>query len=108
MMTKIEIHPPDYNDSYSRIALDGAVYLIRFTWNEAAGRWSFGLYTAQMEPIAVGIRIVPNFPLNLQIVDDGFPFGAFVAVTSLDAIGREDFLNGKVVFAYVSAKGLPA
>ena len=103
-MTRLEIAVPNMNDSFSRVVLDNVQYLIRFSWNMEAGRWSFGLYTIHKEPIATGIRIVPNFPLNLQIMDDAFPFGVFGAYTDLDCIGREDFVNGKAIFAYIPVK----
>ena len=91
------------HDSYSRVVLDGVQYLIRFTWNEAAGRWSFGLYTMQREPIAIGIRLVPRFPLNLQIVDDRFPAGVFGVYSDFDSIGRDSFVKGEAAFSYIPA-----
>ena len=92
------------NDSFSRVVLDGKPYLIRFTFNDAANRWLFGLYTMQKEPLAVGIRIVSNFPLNLQIMDDNFPLGIFGVYTHLPSVGRDDFKNGNAIFAYISAQ----
>ena len=102
-MTRLEIAVPNLNDSFSRVVLDNKQYLIHFTWNMEDRRWSFGLYTIQKEPIAVGIKIVPNFPLNLQIMAEDFPAGVFGVYTSLENIGRDDFMNGKAVFAYISA-----
>ena len=100
-MERLVIAVPDMNDSFSRIALEGALYWIRFTWNEAAGRWSFGLHGPDKEPLAVGIRIVPNFPLNLQVVGGGFPKGVFGAYSGGAAIGRRDFADGRAEFAYI-------
>jgi hypothetical protein len=57
----------------------------------------------QREPLAVGIRIVPRFPLTLQIVNDNFPPGAFGVYTNLESVGRNDFINGKAAFAYIPA-----
>ena len=102
-ITKISV--PDHNDSFSRVVLDGTQYQIRFTWNEAAGRWSFGLYTMQKEPIAVGIRLVPRFPLNLQVVDGRLPQGAFGVYCDNEAVGRGDFLDGRAEFAYIPGPG---
>ena len=103
-MDIIYISVPDLNDSFSRVVLDRVQYLIRFTWNDTAERWSFGLFSMQREPLAQGIRIVPRFPLNLQIVGNDFPFGVFGAYTDLEHIGRDDFKNGKALFGYVSAR----
>ena len=99
--TKIEV--PDMNDSFSKVVLDEVAYQIRFTWNMAAQRWSFGLYTMQREPIAIGMRIVPKFALNLQVRDERFPFSVFGVLSSLKSIGREDFLNDNASFVYISA-----
>ena len=104
-MDILEIGVPDMNDSFSRVVLDGVQYQVRFTWSEAAGRWSFGLYTMQKEPIAVGIKLVPRFPLNLQIVDERFPSGVFGLYSDLEAVGRGDFLNGMAKFSYIPAGG---
>ena len=102
-MTRLEIKVPDLNDSFSRVVLGKKQYLIRFTWNETSGCWSFGLYTLHREPLATAIRIVPNFPLNLQIVRDDYPQGVFGAYCGLEKIGRKDFAEGRAVFAYVPA-----
>lgn len=102
-MEYTEIGVPDMNDSFSRVVLEGVEYQIRFTWNMLSQRWSFGLYTSQRVPLAVGIRIVPSFPLNMQIVDENFPFGVFGVITQLDEVTRNDFANGKAKFVYLSA-----
>ena len=103
-MQRLEIMVTNMNDSFSRVVLDGKPYLIRFTFNDTANRWSFGLYTMQKKPLAVGLRMVPHFPLNLQIMDDNFPLGVFGVYTHLSSIGRNDFKNGNAIFAYISAQ----
>ena len=100
-MKKLDITVPDMNDSFSRVVLDGKPYLLRFTWNETANRWSFGLYTVHKEPIAVGLRIVPRFPLNIQIAGDAFPRGMFGVYGDIASVGRDDFKTGMAVFSYV-------
>jgi len=101
---RIDISVPDMNDSFSRVVLDGTQYFIRFTWNDTAQRWSFGLYTIQKEPIIQGQRMVPRFPLNLQIARENVPKGIFGVYTDLASVGRHDFINGRAAFAYISAK----
>ena len=101
-MSRLDIAVPDLNDSFSKVVLDRKTYLIRFSWNETAKRWNFGLYTTQKEPIAVGIKMVPRFPLNLQIIDEAFPSGVFGVYSELESVGRKDFKDGKAVFAYIS------
>ena len=100
MKNIVEISVPDFNDSFSRVVLDQKQYLVRFSWNEAVGRWGFGLYTMQKEPIAVGIKLVPRFPLNLQVVDERYPAGIFGVYSDNEVVGRGDFLNGSAVFTY--------
>ena len=95
------IDVPNLNDSFSRVALGGVQYQIRFSWNDTAKRWSFGLYTIQKDPIAIGLRLVPRFPLNLQMTDELFPNGVFGVYTDLESIGRDDFINGKAAFAFI-------
>lgn len=102
MIEITEIQVPDMNDSFSTVVLDGKQYAIRFTWNDAARRWSYGLYTAQREPIAIGLRIVPQFPLNMQVADGRSPPGIFGVYTKLESVGRKDFADGGAVFAYAS------
>jgi len=102
-LARLDIAVPDMHDSFSHVVLDETQYLIRFTWNEAAKRWSFGLFTLQREPLVRGVRLVPRFPLNLQIVDERFPSGVFGVYSDFDNVGRDDFLNGKAAFAYISS-----
>ena len=107
-MDRLIITVPDMNDSFSRVVLDGTQYFIRFTWNETARRWSFGLYTIQREPLVRGQRMIPRFPLNLQIIDESFPAGVFGVYSDLPHVGRNDFTEGRAVFAYISAhQGVP-
>lgn len=103
-MERIEITPPDFNDSFSRVVLSGKQYLIRFSYIDTFGYWTFGLYTTLQEPIVDGIKIVPNFPLNLYCSNGGMPNGVFGVYTELEKVGRDDFLNGKAVFAYIPAE----
>ena len=102
-MKRLEIAVPNHNDSFSRVTLDGKQFMIRFTWNDTAQRWCFGLYTMQREPLAVGLRMVPRFPLNIQIVDDRIPSGIFGVYSDQKSVGRKDFIEGKARFTYISA-----
>lgn len=99
-MDFIKIEVPDMNDSVSRIVLSGKAYLIRFTYNDTCDYWKFSLYDTQNEPIALGIKIVPRFPLNVFYVVTKLPDGVFGVMTKLDRIGRNDFLNGNAQFIF--------
>ena len=97
--TKIEV--PDYNDSYVRFVFGGAQYQLRFSWNDTEARWYFGVYTSTREPLLQGVKIVPNYALNLFSGRDDLYGGFFLAKTDLAAIGREDFKAGNATFLYV-------
>lgn len=103
-MKRIEISVPDFNDSFSRVVLSGNQYLIRFSYIDTFDYWTFGLYTPQKEPLLVGVKIVPNYPLNLFFGADNMPNGLFCAYTELEKIGKNDFAEGKAIFAYVPAE----
>lgn len=96
-----EIEVPDMNDSVSRIVLDGNVYNIRFTYNDTFDYWKLSLYDDLMEPIVLGIKIVPNFVLNLMTATRDMPKGTFVAYSRQEEVGRTAFLEGKAAFLYV-------
>lgn len=92
------------NDSVSRIVLGGKQYQIRFTWNDRGGFWTFGLMDSLGAPLLVGVKIVPQFPLNLFFGTQNVPVGIFAALTDLESIGRLDFLEGKAKFVFAPAK----
>lgn len=94
------IEVPDLNDSVSRIVLCGKQYLIRFTYNDTYGYWFFGLYSSLGEPIRIGVKIVPQMPLNLFWGSEKVPFGVFGVLSKLEHIGRNDFVDGKAQFVF--------
>ena len=100
-MKYITIEVPNMNDSVSRIVLKGQQYNIRFTYNDTCDYWKFSLYDAMMNPIVLGIKIVPQFPLNLFYGVTQLPDGVFGAMTKLQRIGRNDFLDGKAKFVFI-------
>lgn len=104
-MERLEIYVPDMNDSFSRVILDGTEYLLRFTWNDTKQRWHFGIYTVLREPIVQGLKLVPQFPINMQYIDARLPAGVFGVYTNLEAVGRKDFIDGKATFAYIPNSG---
>lgn len=95
--------PPDKNDSFTRIVLDGEEYLFKFSYNYDGGFWTMGVYADERTAIIAGVKIVPSFPINWhfrQYID--LPNGVIGVVTSLEKIGRKDFMNGKAKFVYLS------
>lgn len=101
MVTFTEISVPDMNDSMQRIVLSGTQYYIRFTWNDTGGFWKFGLYTAMEEPVTVGIKLVPNFPLTLYCSHAAMPDGTFCVRTGLERLGRYSFRDGEAEFDFI-------
>ena len=99
-ISTIQIEVPDLNDSFSRISLLGRVYYLRFTWSDTASRWLFGLFDDKREPIYQGVKLVPNYPVNLITGTDNGPDGIFYAKCDAEAIGRSDFLTGKATFHF--------
>ena len=100
----ISISVPDMNDSFSRVVLGRTSYQMRFTWNDTAGRWMWGIYTADRTPIVEGVRIVPSLPLNLFVGRPGLPAGAFGVITELEAVRRRDFIEGNAQFVFIPAQ----
>lgn len=100
-MDKIIIAVPDANDSFSRVVLSGTAYLIRFTYNDTFGYWSFGLYDTQKNPMITGVKMVPSYPLNLFCDNVAMPVGIFGIYTNLEKVGRSDFLEGRAEFCYI-------
>lgn len=94
------IEVPDMNDSVSRVVLNGVQYQIRFTYNDAKDFWKFSLYNSMNEPIVLGIKIVPRFPLNVFYGVTKLPDGIFGVFTQLEHIGRNDFKNGNAQFIF--------
>jgi hypothetical protein len=99
-MDYIIIEVPDMNDSVSTVVLSGKQYQIRFTYNDTGGYWSFGIYDTLGNPIRVGIKMVPKMPLNLFCGTDDMPNGVFGILSSLEKVGRNDFVDGKAKFIF--------
>ncbi len=95
------IKVPDMNDSISTLSIDGVEYLLRFTYNEKYDFWSFGLYTAEEEPIIAMTRIVPNFPIMHFYTYTDIPDGIFGCLSDTDTVGRQAFNNQTAEFVYI-------
>lgn len=98
------IQVPHYNDSFSRIVLDGKVWDIRFTYNNATDCWKFGLFDSQRNPILQDVKIVPGIPLNHAFCKPPYPSVLFAAKTKKDRIGYRDFWDENAEFLFVELK----
>lgn len=99
-MEYVEIKVPEMNDSLSRLVLNGKPYQIRFTYNDTADYWKFSLYTSQYEPIVVGIKIVPQYPLNVFYPVTKLPDGIFGVFSKNQRVGKRDFADGNAKFVF--------
>lgn len=99
MAIKIEV--PDMNDSISRVTLANKEFLIRFTWNDTHGYWSFGIYDTEEKPLIHATKIVPYSPLNHFYTSRELPDGIFGCTTNQKTVGRDDFKNGVAEFIFI-------
>lgn len=91
-------------NSMSRVVLNGKGVSDSVHRNDRGGFWKFGLYDTQSQPIVIGIKIVPRFPMNLFYGVTALPSGVFGVMTKLEHIGRGDFLDGKASFVFCPAE----
>jgi hypothetical protein len=63
-----------------RITLDGIEYIFKLDWFEREGRWYLSLYTVDNQPLALGIKIVANWPILRRFKDARMPPGLLMAV----------------------------
>lgn len=85
-----------------QITLSGTIFVLRFNWNSLNEFWSMDIQNRDEEPIIMGIKIVPNYPLLAQYTDNNLPSGEIVCqniVRSPDGIGRFD-IGQKFLLVY--------
>lgn len=85
-----------------QITLDGDIFILEFKWNALNEFWMMNIYDGQVNPIVLGIKLVPNYPLLSQYIKDGMPRGEIVCqniVGSTDEISRFD-MNQKFQLVY--------
>ena len=95
------IKVPDMNDSMSALSIDGAEYLLRFTYNEKYDYWSFGLYSIEEKPIIAMTKIIPTFPLLHYYTYAEIPDGTFGCISDLENVGRQAFNDRTAEFVYI-------
>lgn len=103
----VYIQPPDMNDSFSRLVLDGKEYLARFTYSCLDDSWTFGLFKSTSDPIISAMKLVPCFPINRYFVTSDMPDGVFGVLTNHSRVGRDAFKNGEAKFVFIPTSELP-
>lgn len=97
----VYFNPPDMNDSFTRVVLEGTEYLARFTYNNDGDYWTFGLYKTEDEPIITSLKVVPCFPINHYFKHSDMPDGIFGVLTKQDRVGRNAFVSGDAQFVFI-------
>lgn len=64
-------------DFSQTIDLDGTPYTIRCTWNTREETWYMDLIDKRIQPILLGIKLVPNYLLTNYYSMQGLPPGDF-------------------------------
>lgn len=67
---------PNYTQ---RVTLDGREYLLGFDWNDREQRWYLSISTVDETPLAMGIKVIANWPLLRKFTDDRLPPGVLMA-----------------------------
>lgn len=80
MSDPIEIPISEDTPLYSeRIGLDGRDFLFEFDWNDREGRWYLSIRGVDETPLALGIKVVANWPLLRRFSDPSLPQGSLFA-----------------------------
>lgn len=98
---------PFKEPSYWReqITLSGVVFVFAFKWNALNEFWVMDIYDSEEQPLILGIKIVPNYPLLDQYSVDGMPSGEIICqniVAAPDTISRFD-MSQKFELVYYEA-----
>jgi hypothetical protein len=85
--------------------LDGREYLIRLDRNERDESWSFSMYLTDGTPLALGKKVVLNYPLMFGETDSRLPPGRIFAVdtTASDTDPGLTELGDRVILVYLDA-----
>lgn len=93
-----------------QIELDRIIYILVFTWNALNEFWTMDIYNRNEDPIILGIKIVPNYPLLRAYTAVEKPPGEIICqniVNAPDTISRFD-MSQKFELVYYSAGELDA
>lgn len=104
MYSEIQL-PTGQNDYICRVMLDGEPRVLHLSYNSTGDYWTVGFCDSEGNPIVDGIRIVPNFPLNMWYLSYAIPQGVLFAKAT-DEITRYSFDNGDAVLCYLPVEDL--
>lgn len=91
-----------------RVQLDGEMYGFAFWWNYGISAWMMSISDPDDVPLAVGIRVVVDFPLAARFADSRLPPGTLLAI---DTTGRQEDpgledLGARVIIVYATAEDI--
>ena len=95
------ILPTGQNDYLCRTMLDGELCVLHLSYNSTGDFWTIGFCNDEGAPIVDGIRLVPNFPLNVWYTSYSVPQGALVALSTEERITRYSFDDGSASLCYI-------
>lgn len=86
---------PSRQDSQYRqeIELNGTIFVLIMSWNVLKEFWTLSLFTRDLMPIVLGIKVVNQFNLTEQLVQEGMPSGDILCqsiIGSFEKIRRND------------------
>lgn len=93
-----------------RTILDGREYLLTLQWNQRAAAWFLSIADQEGDPIADGLRLVANWPVNRNLTDARGPFGLIIPLDTSGA-GLDPGLHelgDRVLLVYVDVADIPA
>lgn len=73
---------PSVPYSSSKVRLEGRDFVLQVAWNQRQGRWSLSILDEESTPLAMGLKVVTNWPLTAKRKwDPRMPPGKFRAMT---------------------------
>lgn len=85
-----------------QIELNNETFILSFKWNALNEYWSMNIFDQNESPIALGVKIVTQFNLTEQLVQEGMPKGDIVCqniIGGFEKIKRDDMgLTNELVF----------
>ena len=92
------------------ITLSGVNYILAFRYATRNDGWYLSIYLRDETPIRLGVRIVVNYPLFLNVVDSRLPPGLFLMLRTDDngdqPLTIDDF-NGSVKLMRLTSDSIP-
>ena len=71
-----------------QIELNTQTFVLSFRWNAMNEYWVMDILTRDLIPIILGIKVVTNYDLTAQVVNDGKPRGEIVCQNIIGENGK--------------------